>query len=559
MLRFGINSELREYIISAYTNSTTTINCGPVSIKGIQLRRGVKQGDPLSPILFNMVLDELLEDLPAEVGVELGNCTVNIMAFADDIIILSQTKVGMNLLLEHLVNFFDKRSMKINAKKCFSLRTTTKNDRAPVTITSVTYDIKGSPIEACNYETTFKYLGIKFNPTGKLKTSLGELKLLTDRLLKAPLKPQQKLLLLTKNVLPKFIHQLVLGRVTKGLLQEFDSHIRQCVKTLLHLPVDTPNGYFYTAINDGGLGVPSLIHLVPRSTLKRMEKLKTSCDPAIIQLLQSSTMVKLKEQCLKILNMNTTEEAVKLNLKNIHRDDLIRTIDGKPLAEHRTNKDGQLWVTGRTNIVSGRSFINMVKLRIGRLETLENCNRGREAEKICRKCLRVNESLNHVLQNCHFTHFNRMKRHDAIAAYLQKKCESNGYQTLWEPIFTLPDRKLKPDLVIITPNEILVIDVSIVTERTRFRHMTEDATLENAWSFKRNYYNQENLINQLKTKFKKDSVWFGALIIGSRGIWCAKNNEVLRKLHIDRSAANVLVARCMEHSIRIWRGFMNTT
>ena len=92
--------------------------------------------------------------------------------------------------------------MKINAAKCFSLRmtTSTKNQNT-VVFTEPTFDINGTPVEACSYENAFKYLGIRFDPRGKMAPNVKNFEDITLRVLKSPLKPQQKLLLLRSVML----------------------------------------------------------------------------------------------------------------------------------------------------------------------------------------------------------------------------------------------------------------------------------------------------------------------------------------------------------------------
>ena len=68
------------------------------------------------------MLDELLNELPSHIGVEIGGCKINALGFADDIILIASSKAGMNFLIKKTEEFFGLRSVKINSKKCFSLK-----------------------------------------------------------------------------------------------------------------------------------------------------------------------------------------------------------------------------------------------------------------------------------------------------------------------------------------------------------------------------------------------------------------------------------------------------
>ena len=128
-----------------------------------------------------------------------------------------------------------------------------------------------------------------------------------------------------------------------------------------------------------------------------------------------------------------------------------------------------------------------------------------------------------------------MQRHDSIASLIQKECNNNNFNVLWEPIFQVNNKKLKPDLVI-TPDEIIVIDVSFVSEHIRFEHLLETQTLSGTWDFKANLYKEPLLTQQLLTRFGKQSVWYGANILSLFGESGVKRiDTTLRRLKIPTS------------------------
>ena len=135
-------------------------SCGDVKLEGIKLTRGVKQGDPQSPLLFNLIIDELLSKLPSELGVRLKGSSCNALGFADDLIVVSGNVNAAKELLARTERFFQARSMKINAKKCFSLTLKRSlRNRSVICESEPTFKISGMNVAPCTSRNLFQIPG----------------------------------------------------------------------------------------------------------------------------------------------------------------------------------------------------------------------------------------------------------------------------------------------------------------------------------------------------------------------------------------------------------------
>ena len=83
-----------------------------------RIRNGVRQGGCSSSILFAYYIDQVLIEVKnTGIGCKLSNETVNIIAFADDIILMSPTYQGLKKLFERACEIIDKLCLKININK----------------------------------------------------------------------------------------------------------------------------------------------------------------------------------------------------------------------------------------------------------------------------------------------------------------------------------------------------------------------------------------------------------------------------------------------------------
>ena len=117
----GIEETYLDIIKAIYDKPTANIVLDGEKVKPFPLRSGTRQGCPLSPLLFNIVLKVLATAIREEKekkGIQIGTEKVKLSLFADDMIIhIENTKDATRKLLE-LINEFGKvAGYKINAQK----------------------------------------------------------------------------------------------------------------------------------------------------------------------------------------------------------------------------------------------------------------------------------------------------------------------------------------------------------------------------------------------------------------------------------------------------------
>ena len=99
----GFPEEFVKVIDNVYTGSTTKIMTNHFASEDIEIKKGTKQGCPVSPLLFNLCLEPLFNAISSTnindgywIRSSKGEATFNILAYADDILLISETESGMN-------------------------------------------------------------------------------------------------------------------------------------------------------------------------------------------------------------------------------------------------------------------------------------------------------------------------------------------------------------------------------------------------------------------------------------------------------------------------------
>ena len=119
---------------------------------------GVRQGDNLSPNLFKIFVNDLPEQFTNEHDpISLGNLKISCLLYADDLILLSTSKKGLQLCLDTLSDYCTRNCLSVNLKKTQVL-VFGKGKVSPVSFYYRTHLLE--------QVSSYKYLGIVFSSNG---------------------------------------------------------------------------------------------------------------------------------------------------------------------------------------------------------------------------------------------------------------------------------------------------------------------------------------------------------------------------------------------------------
>ena len=118
--KLGIEGNYLNIIKAVYDKPTANIILNGEKLKAFPLRSGTRQGCPLSPLLFKIVLEVLATAIREEKeikGIKIGREEVKLSLFADDMIIYTESpKDAIRNLLELIDESVIIAGYKINAE-----------------------------------------------------------------------------------------------------------------------------------------------------------------------------------------------------------------------------------------------------------------------------------------------------------------------------------------------------------------------------------------------------------------------------------------------------------
>lgn len=105
-------------VISLYTGVKYCVRLNGSVTQWFNVRCGLKQGCLLSPLLFNIFINDLLSTLKSlDIGVEIDGEKICVLAYADDIVLIAENEADLNVLLDCLDRWCCENKMTVNHGK----------------------------------------------------------------------------------------------------------------------------------------------------------------------------------------------------------------------------------------------------------------------------------------------------------------------------------------------------------------------------------------------------------------------------------------------------------
>uniref|UniRef100_A0A5F9D8S5 RNA-directed DNA polymerase n=1 Tax=Oryctolagus cuniculus TaxID=9986 RepID=A0A5F9D8S5_RABIT len=206
--KLGIEGTFLNIIKAIYKKPTASILLNGEKLEAFPLKSGTRQGCPLSPLLFNIVLEVLARAIRQEKeikGIQIKKEEVKLSLFADDMILyLEDPKNSTKRLLELIEEFGKVAGYKINAQKSTAFVYTSNAMTEKELLRSIPFTIATK---------TIKYLGINLTKDVKdlydenYKTLKKEIEEDTKKWKNLPCSWIGRINIIKMSILPKAIYK----------------------------------------------------------------------------------------------------------------------------------------------------------------------------------------------------------------------------------------------------------------------------------------------------------------------------------------------------------------
>lgn len=566
----GAGEAFAELVQDMYYESSSSVVTNDGCTDPIPMRCGIRQGCPLSGLLFNLVVDPVIRKVQGTTADH------RILAYADDLTPLARDPASLQASINLIEEEAGRLGLSLNAAKCRSLHL---SGCSPVGLRGSQFLVNGTPIPVIRDFEAFAYLGrpVGFNILQDGSDVDATIQLGT-RILGSMLAPWQRLDAIKTFLYPALHHLMRTGTVGKTEWARLDEALRPLIKQTLYLPPGASNDYIYGSSRAGACGIPCAAETSDVCRVDSVFKLLTSRDPEVARMALDDLMgivkARLRRDCdlpdaelylsghnegdfrmpatqLRSVWTEGRKASGRLNVAwelgpegaSITVGSQVITPRGRSKVMHSLRfqlaqlKDARLHAlpnqgkvmecvaadpagshfirTGLYTRFADWRFIHRARLNLLPLNGAQPWRRG--SDQRCRRCGFASETLPHVLNHCMRQSQAITQRHNNVVERVKKA--SAGRFTLVSENAAVGDTQLRPDLVLVRGEEAVVVDVCIPFENRKEALVQARRTKEEKY---------RPVIDHLRRRYQRVTV--EAVVVGALGSWDPANDRFLKKL-----------------------------
>ena len=477
---FGVHTSIIKFLEVAMNLWSTTLTVNGVPLGDVLIKRGIFQGDSLSPLLFVMCLAPLSAILEnTQKGYRMLQVVINHLVYMDDIKLYGKTRQEIESLVYTTNIFFEDICMDIGTAKCNVVAVS----RGRLVDTEVISLPSGDCIQQLEPGGAYRYLGIIEADSFKhqqMKAILSkEYKRRVRKLLQTKLTSRNLFLALNTYAVPLLRYS---GGIVKWTQAEL-KHLDVCTRKLLTMFGGfSRNGdvdRLYVPRRIGGRGLVSAHYVVEHEKRNLFSYVHNSND--LYMNLVVATLPEYDESADEFKHRVVNDHCIAWREKPLHGQFLRQTSD---LTCPKTQ---WCWLK------SGKFTKELEGLIFAAQEQALSTNAIRSSiymlpsSPTCRLCGVSDETVDHLTSCCSFlVQREYKKRHDKVASMLhwhlmrmngfivsdvwwkhlpEAVCENDHCKLLWD--FTLVTDLLlphnRPDITYVLKNtqEVFLIDIAV--------------------------------------------------------------------------------------------------
>lgn len=476
----GVEREFIAYLKIVYGCGVTFLVGSDGLTEGVRVGRGVRQGDPLSGPLFNVAVDHLLLGLDQEVGVRVGGVIRQAVAYADDVMLVARTKRGLEGQLRRFLEGGRQVGLAVNGQKCVYVGWQWQASSRVMVPVLEGLHLGRLSIPALGWDSTFRYLGVHMDRDGRLvnRVDLG----VVEKVGEAGLPAQAVVETLAIQVVPGWLHQVVLGGVSMSWARKADCRVREMVRRVCGLPKDLCVPFFHAATKYGGLGIPSLAAGVKEWRKKRWIGIRTweeGPEGWGVELASRrwEGEVGYAGPCGRWADAQEVRgrRGAEAGDAGIAREETARmmwrrrlhdSVDGYEVREAELVKESTGWIRRRAHAIGERDWKGYLTVWTGSLLSLMRVSRGQiraGPSVLCRGGCGVEETAAHIVQRCPVTAGGVRLRHHAIVRLMEAAASRRGIRVWVEVVVRSDGQTWRPDMVWLKGDRLAVVDVQVVS------------------------------------------------------------------------------------------------